>query len=229
MLQEAPSIFFFLWAFLNFTDFGNIKEILGKREQIISLIGFLLFQFHYIHRTFIYTLIRAHSISPSSLIVVLFASLFTSSNGYLNAVFIKYETMRYETLEYNSFFNNFLKIFGLILFFTGFYINYSSDTILINLRKKRDEKEEDKEKSGKRKYKIPYGGMYHYLTCPNYFGEIIEWIGFAIFINHTASWMFVLWTCANLVPRALSAHKWYKKQFKEYNNLNRRAIFPFIL
>lgn len=32
-------------------------------------------------------------------------------------------------------------------------------------------------------YKIPYGGMFEYVSCANFFGEIVEWVGFAM-----ASW-----------------------------------------
>ena len=57
---------------------------------------------------------------------------------------------------------------GIIIFFIGAYINIKSDEILFSLRK---------ENSG---YKIPKTFMYKYISCPNYFGEIIEWLGFAI-------------------------------------------------
>jgi hypothetical protein len=30
------------------------------------------------------------------------------------------------------------------------------------------------------KYKIPQGGLFRWLSCPNLVGEMIEWIGFAI-------------------------------------------------
>jgi 3-oxo-5-alpha-steroid 4-dehydrogenase 1 len=39
---------------------------------------------------------------------------------------------------------------------------------------------------------------------------------------------FALWTFANLVPRALSNHRWYKEQFPDYPK-NRKAILPFLL
>jgi len=57
-------------------------------------------------------------------------------------------------------------IAGLLLFFVGMVINWQSDTILINLRK-----------PGETAYVIPMKGFFRYVSCPNHFGEIIEWLG----------------------------------------------------
>mgnify|MGYP003301402655 FL=1 len=69
--------------------------------------------------------------------------------------------------------------------------------------------------------------MYKYISCPNYFGEIIEWLGFAIMVWSLPAFTFVLWTIFNLVPRAVAHHKWYKNKFSDYPR-NRKAIIPFI-
>jgi len=39
---------------------------------------------------------------------------------------------------------------------------------------------------------------------------------------------FAVWTAANLIPRALHHHSWYKKEFKDYPQ-KRKAIFPGFL
>ena len=59
-------------------------------------------------------------------------------------------------------------IIGALLFVIGFWTHYRSDEILRSLR------ETD------RGYQIPRGGLYRFISCPNYFGEIVEWTGFAI-------------------------------------------------
>ena len=77
-------------------------------------------------------------------------------------------------------------------------------------------------------YKIPNGFMYKYISCPNYFGEIIEWIGFFLMTLSIPAWIFVFCTMCNLIPRAISTRNWYLSNFSEYPK-NRRAIIPFII
>ena len=38
----------------------------------------------------------------------------------------------------------------------------------------------------------------------------------------------LVWVIANLFPRALSHHKWYKEKFSDYPK-NRKAIIPGII
>jgi hypothetical protein len=44
------------------------------------------------------------------------------------------------------------------------------------------------------------------VSCPNYLGEILEWIGWAIATWSLAGWVFAIWTMANLAPRAFTNH-----------------------
>ena len=108
-------------------------------------------------------------------------------------------------------------IIGAILFFTGLYINWRADNILINLRK-----------PGETNYKIPAGWLFNKVSCANLFGELIEWLGFAILCWNLPALTFLIWTAANLIPRALAHHKWYKERFIEYPP-DRKAIIPYVL
>ena len=67
-----------------------------------------------------------------------------------------------------------------------------------------------------------------FITSANYFGELIEWIGFAILTQSTAAWIFVLWTFANLAPRAYSIHKHYCEEFGKEAVGQRKCLIPFI-
>ena len=96
------------------------------------------------------------------------------------------------------------------------FIKVSSDNKLISLRK---------DSVG---YKIPQGGFFKYVSCPNYFGEIIEWIGWAILTWSISGVVFLIWVIANLFPRAISHHKWYQNKFENYPK-NRKAIIPGII
>ena len=107
-------------------------------------------------------------------------------------------------------------IIGVVLMGTGFSICYQSDRILRGLRR-----------PGETGYKIPYGGFYRWVSCPNYLGEIIEWTGFAIATWNLPGLAFMLFTTANLFPRAFSHHRWYLKKFPDYPR-DRKAILPFV-
>ena len=61
---------------------------------------------------------------------------------------------------------------GAALFVAGMVINLHSDYIIRHLRK-----------PGDTRHYIPRGGMFRYVSSANYFGELTEWVGFAI-----ASW-----------------------------------------
>jgi 3-oxo-5-alpha-steroid 4-dehydrogenase len=147
-------------------------------------------------------------------------------------------------------------IMGVILGMLGFVMAYTSDEILLRLTVKTNQKntlsptyninhhrkphhhshpinsdinnKHDDDKG--HEYQIPYGGMFRYVSSPHYLGEIIEWMGFCLACNVSlASLSFLIWTCANLIPRAYATHQWYYYQFRnEYPPLHRKAIIPGI-
>lgn len=201
-IQELPSVVVFAFFFF----LGEYKF------QAAPIIFLVLWQIHYVNRTFIYPFrIRGGKTTP--FITFLMAFLFTGINGYLNARYITHFSGGY-SLEwlYDPRF-----ITGVAVFFAGLFINLHSDRILRNLRKE-----------GEQDYKMPAGGIFKYVSCGNYFGEILEWTGFAIATWSLPGLCFAVWTGANLIPRALSHHKFYKNQFSEYPP-DRKAIIPFIL
>lgn len=107
-------------------------------------------------------------------------------------------------------------IIGTILYFTGMGINLQSDYIIRHLRK-----------PGDTKHYLPKGGMFKYVTSANYFGEIVEWCGFAILTWSTSGAVFAWWTIANLVPRANTIYLKYKVMFGNEIG-NRKRVIPFI-
>ena len=106
---------------------------------------------------------------------------------------------------------------GLSVVVIGFAIHVRSDAILRGLRAENGPG-----------YHVPRGFMYRYIICPNYFGEVLQWTGFAIMAGHMGGWCFAIWTAANLVPRALDHHRWYRSTFADYPPA-RRAIIPGVL
>lgn len=107
-------------------------------------------------------------------------------------------------------------LFSILIFLTGFFINLHSDSILRNLRNQC------------KGYQIPRDGMFRYVSGANHFGEILEWFGYALASDFTTPTLaFFMYTCGNLIPRALSTHTWYLQKFEDYPK-NRKAVLPFI-
>ena len=76
-------------------------------------------------------------------------------------------------------------------------------------------------------YQIPHGFLYRYISCPNYFGEILEWIGWALATWSLAGLSFAIWAIANLAPRSYSNYLWYKEKFPDYPK-DRKILIPKI-
>ena len=176
-----------------------------EKNAIIALI-LSLWILHYFYRTILFPIKLKTKGKKMPIIIVVSAFIFNLFNGF----FVGYEIGNISQLEFGV-----NTIIGLIIFFVGMYINRSSDNKLISLRQENTE------------YQIPNGGMFKYISCPNHFGEIVEWIGFAIIVLNLGSLSFALWTAFNLIPRALNHHNWYINSFKEYPN-DRKAVIPFI-
>jgi 3-oxo-5-alpha-steroid 4-dehydrogenase 1 len=66
------------------------------------------------------------------------------------------------------------------------------------------------------------------MSCPNLMGEVVQWCGFALMCWNWPALSFAVWTAANLIPRALSHHAWYRSHFPDYP-AERRAVIPFFL
>ncbi|MXZ72004.1 MAG: hypothetical protein F4Z04_10970 [Acidobacteria bacterium] len=72
------------------------------------------------------------------------------------------------------------------------------------------------------------GGAFRYVSCPNYLGELLEWFGWALATWSLGGLAFFTYTAANLVPRALSHHRWYRERFADYP-AGRKAVIPGVL
>lgn len=84
-------------------------------------------------------------------------------------------------------------------------------------------------KNGDNKHYLPKERMFKYVTSANYYGELLEWFGFAVLTWSWTGVVFVVWTFANLAPRAAKIHERYKRDFpEEMKNSNAKRIIPFI-
>jgi steroid 5-alpha reductase family enzyme len=168
---------------------------------------------HYLNRTLIFPF-RLHTKGKKiPVTIVLMAFCFNLMNGYINGYYLGSLSEQYAlSWLYDPRF-----IVGFLMFCSGLAINWQADNILIHLRA-----------PGETGYKIPYGGFFRYISCPNHFSEIIEWSGFALMTWSLPGLAFAIWTLVNLMPRALHHHKWYRMTFPDYP-VDRKALIPYVL
>ena len=55
---------------------------------------------------------------------------------------------------------------------------------------------------------LSIGGLFEYVSGANYFGETVEWIGFAIACWNLPAAMFALLTASMIGTRAMGHHKY---------------------
>lgn len=186
-----------------------------RRFEITPLVIFCLFQFHYFQRSFIFPLlIKGKNRMPLS--IILMGVLFNVINALMQGGWIFYlspeEQYSPDWLATPQF------IVGTLIFFAGMFINIQSDSIIRHLRR-----------PGDTRHYIPRGGMFRYVSSANYFGEFVEWTGFAILTWSWAGAVFALWTFANLAPRARRINRRYSEEFgEEFTRLRLKSILPFI-
>ena len=202
VVMELPATVLFALIYFN----GEASR------QWVPLVFLAMWQAHYLHRTFIFPFRTRTGDKQIPIAVVAAGFLFNLINAYINARFVssigEYST---DWLSDPRF------LAGLAIFVAGMILNIRSDSILLKLRS-----------SANTGYSIPRGGAFRYVSCPNYLGEIIEWAGWALATWSLAGFAFFLYTVANLAPRALSHHAWYRKRFADYP-AERKALIPGII
>lgn len=185
----------------------------SDRHDLVTTVFLLIWEAHYVQRAFLYPLkIRGRG-ARVPLAIPISGAFFNLLNAYLNFGFLTQFAPRYapDWLLDPRF------LAGVAVFGVGYVINRQADHILLNLRA-----------PGETGYKIPRGGFYRFISCPNYFGELVEWCGWALLTWSLPGLFFALFTAANLVPRALAHHRDYRRRFPDYP-AERRAVLPFVL
>lgn len=204
----------------------------------------LLFLTHYLNRALISPLLLTPSRSNSHILVPLVGILFNVTNGSLLGSYLSSETtMSYLTRQKSS--RAFW--FGIGLWLLGFVGNVYHDEILFRIRRKAKSKGKFKQESGEH-YAIPTGGLYTWISYPNYFCEWLEWLGFAIataplpfpisvtplssqpwFPTLTPPYIFLVNLVCLMLPRAYRGHQWYILKFGNRYPRERKAAIPLVL
>ena len=56
---------------------------------------------------------------------------------------------------------------------------------------------------------MPHGGLFAYVSCANYLGELVQWGGWALATWSYAGLLWWLFALSTFVPRARDTHAWY--------------------
>jgi len=193
--------------------FLSVILILGSNREPVVLLFWAVWTAHYVNRAWAWPARARITGKMMPLSIVFMAVFYNGVNTWLNGMWLFELAPTYGTewLADPRF------IFGATIFFTGMIINIKSDDILFALRD-----------DGSTGYKIPRGGLFERVSCPNYLGEMVEWIGWAIATWSLAGVTFAVWTICNLAPRAIAHHKWYREEFEDYPS-ERKAFIPYLL
>jgi 3-oxo-5-alpha-steroid 4-dehydrogenase 1 len=190
-VMELPAL-----AFPLLLLFGVGGRYVGVLNPNMVLLG--MFILHYVNRVFIFSLTLRGRNTPVT--TVLFGIMICSVNGYLQGRYLT-NYAHYDMLWFSD--PRFMS--GTAMFLLGMAINIHSDRVLRSLRA-----------PGETTYKIPHGGMFRYVSGANYFGESLEWMGYAIACWSMVGAYFAIWTVVFLGSRALQYHQFYLDKFEDY-------------
>jgi len=185
----------------------------GRWDDLVAVVFLTIWSAHYFYRSLIYPFLSQVPGRPTPLSIIGMGAGFNVVNGAVQGAFLFLSTPPHSAdwLSDGRFW------LGLAVFVLGFFFHVRADAILRGLR--------SSEGTG---YRIPQGFLYRFVSCPNYLGEMTEWIGWAILTWSLAGTSFAVWTIANLFPRAVAHHRWYQREFQDYPT-DRKAVIPFVL
>ncbi len=197
-LMELPAVAVFAACFA-----------VGQRFSTAAIAFFALWQLHYLYRVLPFALVLRTRGRRLPVLVLVFGIVFNVVNAYLNGRWL----FTLGPARPTAWLHDPRFVVGVVLFVLGFSAHVAADSRLRRLRPNG--------------YVIPQGGLFRWVSCPNYLGEIVEWSGWALATWSLPGLAFALWTAANLAPRALAHQRWYRERFVDYPP-ERRVLVPGI-
>lgn len=183
-----------------------------RRFDPVILMFFIFFQIHYFQRAFVFPLLLTGK-SKMPLAIMSMGILFNLLNGYMQGQWIFH--LAPEGMYGIDWFMSPWFILGTLLFY------WYAGELALGLYHPAFAK------AGRYPPLSASKGMYRYVTSANYFGEIVEWAGWAILTCSLSGLVFLWWTIANLVPRANAIWHRYREEFGDEVG-NRKRVFPFL-
>ncbi len=185
--------------------------ISGKALNAVSAVFLTMWCGHYLYRSIVFPFQRRLYHGKMPLLVMGLAVFHNLLSSYVNGMDVFIGRAPYT----GQWFFSWQFILGTALFFVGMGIHVHSDSVLLKIQQKN------------RGYQVPHRGLHRYLASPNYFGEILQWTGWAVATWSVGGALFAFFTFCNLAPRAVSHLRWYRQKFVDYPE-SRKAIIPGI-
>jgi protein-S-isoprenylcysteine O-methyltransferase Ste14 len=201
VVMESPSVILFAAVYLS----GSL------RSEPVPLLLMAVWMLHYVRRTLVYPFRLQPASRPMPISIVALGFGFNLVNAFANARWISQLGPYGDGAGGGPWL-----VIGLTVFIGGWWLNGWADNRLIRLRRTGDDG-----------YRVPNGGAFRWVSCPNYLGEIVEWIGWAVASRSPAALAFAVFTVANLLPRAIAHHRWYRAKFPGYPT-DRKALIPYV-
>jgi len=194
----------------------------AKIKNFCNSAGLAIHLIHYFNRTIIYPSKISPNATPQTLWFFLLMVPTTTLHGLIQS---------HHLLNVHSVDISYLTYFGISTWLVGATINIYHDNLLLHLRKESSSLEnvtKDVTKNDTSNYRIPKGGLFEYISCANYFGELMEWWSYFMVTRGLPQMLFALFATTFLGFRARFAHKFYKDKFGSEYPAKRKAIIPFI-
>jgi 3-oxo-5-alpha-steroid 4-dehydrogenase 1 len=191
-----------------------------RRGELVPLVFLAMWLVHYANRGFLFPLrmrVARGDKSSFSLTVIVVGWGVTALHGYFHASYFT---------RFGHYTNAWLSdprfLAGFFLYYLSYALNLHSDAVIRGLRTVEEVA------AGEKKYRIPQGGLFRWVTNASYLTELCAWAGFALCTWSLAGVFIFTISLGNLVPRAWATHRWYRNRFPEYPP-ERRALVPFLL
>ena len=183
----------------------------GAGRNPVATVFLSIWLTHYVRRTLVYPFRLPPTAQPLTGWIVACGFSFQIVNVYLNGRWL----FELAPPPSTSWFADPRFLAGVALFAAGSIVNRNADAELLRLRALGPE------------YRIAEGGLFRWIGCPHYLGEIGIWCGWALLTWCLPALVFALWTIANLAPRAWSHHRHARATIPGYPRA-RKALLPGI-
>ena len=221
---------------LSLIVFIFVPSLSPRSPPSIAMIAF--WQLHYVQRGLMHPLCMRYSARTTPLSIC--------AGGFLaNAVFAPAVALHLALTDYPSptYFYDPRFVLGTLLFLIGYAINRWADWRLRSLRTASsatptpttagtiDATGGSKQPS---RYFVPRGGLFEWICCPGYFGELLEWCGFALLSSSVVGVLWVAFAMSTFLPRSRDTRRWYASHFDaslipRQGGSQWKALIPFVI